>query len=54
MQPLLAALSESDPADIALWMDSPNGYLGGATPIDRIEDEQAVVAAADNAAHAGE
>lgn len=54
MLPLLAALSEWDPEDIALWMDSPNGYLGGATPIDRIDDEQAVLAAATNAAHAGE
>lgn len=54
MLPLLAALSEWDPADIALWMNSPNGYLGGATPIDRIDDGQVVVAAATNAAHAGE
>jgi len=54
MQQLLAALSEWDSADIALWMDSPNGYLGGATPIDRIDDEQAVFSAAANAAHAGE
>ena len=54
MLPLLAALSEWEPEDIALWMDSSNGYLGGATPIDRIDDEQAVLAAATNAAHAGE
>lgn len=43
-----------DPQSIALWMDSPNGYLGGATPIDRMDDTEAVMIAATGAAHAGQ
>lgn len=42
------------PESITLWMDSPNGYLGGRTPIDRIQDVEAVLDAAINAAHAAE
>lgn len=42
------------PESITLWMDSPNGYLGGQTPIDRIEDTDAVLDAAINAAHTAE
>lgn len=41
------------PESIVEWLDSPNGYLGGRTPIERITDEAAVLNAATNAAHAG-
>lgn len=43
-----------DELSIALWMNSPNGYLAGATPIDRISDSDAVLEAASGAAHIGE
>jgi hypothetical protein len=39
-----------DHGSIVRWMDSPNGYLGGATPIERIADTDAVSDAAANAA----
>lgn len=41
------------PESIVEWMDSPNGYLGGRTPIERIADDAGVLNAATNAAHAG-
>lgn len=41
------------PESIVEWLDSPNGYLGGRTPVDRIADEAAVLTAAVNAANAG-
>jgi hypothetical protein len=55
MPRLIRLLGEQgwDPVSILLWMDSPNGYLAGATPIDRISDEDAVLDAAANAADAG-
>lgn len=40
------------PESIVEWLDSPNGYLGGRTPIERITDDAAVLNAATNAAHA--
>lgn len=42
-----------DAESIILWMTSPNGYLGGDAPADRVADTEAVVDAATNAAHAG-
>ena len=52
---VLAVLRDQDwdPESIILWMTAPNGYLGGDAPADRIDDTDAVLDAATNAAHAG-
>jgi hypothetical protein len=34
------------PWQIAFWLTSSNGWLGGATPLERIEDESDLLAAA--------
>jgi hypothetical protein len=43
---LKALPRDMSPWQIAFWFSSPNGWLGGAKPMDRLVDEDAIVAAA--------
>lgn len=48
LKPILARFREKTPWAIALWFHSPNAWLGGDKPKDRLKtDPQAVISAAD-------
>jgi hypothetical protein len=52
LQPVLTALSGRSGWQIAFWFISPNGWLGGPAPIERLEDGAALAAAAGHEAEA--
>lgn len=48
-QRLLAVLAgKRTPWQIAFWLTSSNSWLDGAAPVERLDDEEAVIAAAEN------
>lgn len=46
LQKVLATLGSRSGWQTAFWFITPNGWLGGATPIDRLDDEAALATAA--------
>jgi hypothetical protein len=52
LQPALSALSGRSGWQIAFWFITPNGWLGGPAPIERLNDGKALAAAAGHEAEA--